>query len=193
MYVLQTIHSIADPIIDFAAKSVVYYYSLDSIRSTLEQVILKVALPRFGSFAAPIFSKQAALMAAPSATLVIGQLWGLAIRETIAAIEDLAMALFGKKQEQAEFTWVRIAMSIASFAVGCICRNYIYNFGVPYVAVCLKVVLTASICSSIISAAVIPAIVVLSAPAVTFLVGDILGSIAQHTSYTLMDWMWKKI
>ena len=191
MSFIQIAHAIIDPLIDFTAKNVIYYYGLEAIRTTLEKAIMDVALERFGSFVAPIFSSQAALMAAPHVTLFIGDCWGFVLREIITSIEDLVRSIFGVPTSQVGYTWARVAMSIASFVVGVISRNYFYNFGTPYVAAGLQMLFTASICTSFVSAAIIPALVVLAAPSVTFLVGDIIGSLVQHTTYTLLDWSFR--
>jgi hypothetical protein len=190
MCFIQIVHAIVDPLIDFTAKNVVYYYGLEPIRKTLEKTILDVALTRLGSFVAPLFATQAALMVAPQVTLFIGQCWGFALKEIISSIEDLAQAIFGVPAARVEYTWARIAMSIASFVTSTIARNYFYNFGTPFIASGLQILFTRAICTSFVSAALLPAFVVLAAPAVTFLVGDIIGSIVQYTTYTLLDWVW---
>lgn len=182
-----------ESLFDFVTKSAVYYYAIDGIRDSLRSLISKVAYERLGSFIAPIFSEQMAQIVAPPVTLFIGSLYAHALQEIAHSIYALAQAIFGFRPRGSGSSWCHVALHVAATVLGFLTNTAICNYGVSYVALGIRTVVQLSCHIAPLVPLLSTSAAVLLAPAITFLVGDILSSIVQHTSYALLDWVYTQI
>jgi len=114
-----------------------------------------------------------------------------AVRELAKAIHNLFKAIiYGIDDSNSRSLCKELVFGITSFAIGFFAKLYFCNYGMGPVGTCLKIgtSIAAPLCSSAFPIALAaPAIAILATPTVTFMVGDIVGSIASNASYEVFD------
>lgn len=174
----------------FAVKNSVCFMALDNVRTSLQQTITEIVMPKLGGFFAPLVGMQLGTMCAVPVTLMLGDLAATALKEAARSIHSLFRAIvYGEKNEHATPFIRELIINVASFAIGFFAKTYFCNYCMTYVSRVLRIgifigapLIGASLAISLMA----PAMVVMAAPTVTFMLGDIVGDVASTASnYTL--------
>lgn len=184
---LSIIQASAESIFGLIVKNSFCYVALDKVRSQLQDVITAIALPRLGTFVAPIVGNQVGLMISVPVTLAIGEALSFTLKEMIYSIYDLALRfLCPSKRVSSSSFFLTVALQISSFTVGFFAKIYFCNYGMTAVSNALKIMMIygAPVCHLPLPMGLaMPVFVTLATPTVTFIVGDIVSSIVQQNVY----------
>lgn len=182
---------VVDTSVNFVIKNSYLYFALTNVRTSLQEVITELALPKLGSFLAGVVGSQLGTMCSIPVTLFLADMTTIAMKEMVRSVDDIfCNAVYGKEYPQFPPLWREMAFSVSSFAIGFFAKAYFCNYGMAYVAEALKytIIVGAPFCgASVVISCLAPAIVVLAAPTVTFALGDVLAKVVSTGSYSAME------
>lgn len=175
----------------FVIKNSYLYFALSNVRTSLQQAITELALPKLGGFLASVVGTQLGTMCSIPVTLFLADMTTVAMKELVRTVDDIfCNVVYGKEYPQFPPLWREMAFGVSSFAIGFFAKAYFCNYGMAYVAEALKyiIIVGAPFCgASLVISCLAPAIVVLAAPTVTFLLGDVLATVVSSGSYRAME------
>lgn len=182
----------AEAALGFSVKNCVCFYGLAPIRTQLQQVISEIALPRFGSFVAPMVGSQIGLMAALPVTLFYGEMMAFTVKKTITSVHTIFISLwYGVKNSDAPPALCKdVVMNVIAFGAGFFAKTYFCNYAMPHVGSLLRhsIVLASPVLGlSLPMIMLMPAIVVLISPAVTFALGDFVAFGTNRVTYGILN------
>lgn len=182
---------VVDTSVNFVIKNSYLYFALTNVRTSLQEVITELALPKLGSFLAGVVGSQLGTMCSIPVTLFLADMTTIAMKEMVRSVDDIfCNVVYGKEYPQFPPLWREMAFSVSSFAIGFFAKAYFCNYGMAYVAEALKytIIVGAPFCgASVVISCLAPAIVVLAAPTVTFALGDVLAKVVSTGSYSAME------
>lgn len=175
----------------FVIKNSYLYFALNNVRTSLQEVIAEVARPKLGGFLASVVGVQLGTLCSIPATLFLADMTTIALKEMVRAVDDIfCNVVYGKEYPQFPPLWREMTFGVSSFAIGFFAKAYFCNYAMSYVAEALKytIILGAPFCgASLVISCLAPAIVVLAAPTVTFMLGDVLARVVSSASYNTME------
>jgi len=180
-----------DTTFTIAVKNCLCFVALDNVRTSLQKSITEVVVPSLGRFFGPIVGSQIGTMCAIPVTLMLGDLLVTSLKELIQSVNHLFRAIvYGEKNEPTTPFLRDLIIGVASFAAGFFAKTYFCNYCMGPVGQVLKLaiaigapVLGANLAVTIMA----PAMIMLAAPSVTFMLGDIIGTITATVTHYVLD------
>lgn len=181
----------ADATFGFAVKNCFCYYGIEKVRTGLQQTITEIAKPHFGTFVAPVVGSQLGLVLALPVTLFYGDMLTFAIKKVLLSVRALFTSLFYDITDTRANTSLfrEVAVNIVSFSVGFFAKLYFCNYAMGHVGTALRHigVLSAPVLGlSLPVVMVMPAIIVMITPTVTFVLGDFVAYTTGHATYDML-------
>lgn len=174
--------TVGEAIFDISARNGFIFYTLDKVREDLTCTIADIVKPRFGDFVGSLLASQLALLSATTVTFMVAELWTWALKELILSVYELSRRIFGCKPSKPmpSAAW-QIAMRVTSFCLGFYVKHLFSTRCMSHVGSCLRVI-TASQGSFL-----LPLMIPIITPSITFFVADIVGLVASRISYKVLN------
>lgn len=172
-------------------KNCFCFMVLDNVRESLQKTITEVVKPSFGGFIGPLVGSQIGTMCSIPVTFMLGDLLVTSLKELVSSIKSLYRAvIYGEKNESTTPFLRDLIINVTSFAVGFFAKTYFCNYCMSPVGTVLKLaialgapLLGASLAVSLMA----PAMIMVTAPSVTFVISDIVGTIASNVTFFILD------
>jgi hypothetical protein len=187
---LTIVRLAADTTLGFFVKNSFCYYGLDTVRKDLQQIISKIAEPHIGRFAAPLVANQLGMVLALPVTLFYADLACFAIGQAVSSIFDLFLSFSsGYKPESSPIIAKKVVFRVISFVTAFFAKSYFINYAMPVVGKALQVsskVIVPLIGASIPMQLMLPGMIIIATPTITFIAADIASFFVDRTVYAIL-------
>ncbi len=165
MNLLSAVGNSVESVFTFTATNCCIYYAYDKVQKSLQEAITQVAMPHIGNSMASFVGTHVSILASLPVTLCIADVATFAIKESVHSIASmLGVEVLENPKPR---LWQNICSNVSVFAIGFFAKAYFCWLAMEPIAQGLQQVLP--------FASPTGAIVIIAAPAITLMLGDLLS------------------